>query len=120
MTNIQNELTYFDAELTESELHKMVKLATINDYIDDCLDNYIVDEEANRNNNTYEEDLSSLSQTNLILENVVNLQDLIFQERDTVPFEFSFNTSETSVEKNVNMNFNSEDLVDSVLNVDFD
>ncbi|CAG8795774.1 8991_t:CDS:1, partial [Racocetra persica] len=94
----------------------MVKLATIDNYIDDRLDNYIVDEEANRNNDTYEEDLSLLSQTNLILEDVVNLRDLVFQERDTVPFEFSFNTSETSVEENINMNFNPKDLVDSVLN----
>ncbi|CAG8844552.1 36229_t:CDS:1, partial [Racocetra persica] len=40
-------------------------------------------EEANRNNDTYEGDLSLLSQTNLILEDVVNLRDPVFQERDT-------------------------------------
>ncbi|CAG8755656.1 6434_t:CDS:2 [Cetraspora pellucida] len=82
--------------MTKSELHEMVKFTIIDDYIDNCLNNYIVDEEVNRNNNTYEEDLSSLLQTNLILEDV------------------------TSVEENVNMNFNSENLVDSVLNVNFD
>ncbi|CAG8731031.1 14460_t:CDS:2 [Racocetra persica] len=82
--------------MTKSELREMVKLATIDDYIDDRLDNYIVDEEANRNNDIYEGDLSLLSQTNLILEDI------------------------TSVEENVNMNFNPKDLVDSVLNVDLD
>ncbi|CAG8827332.1 35513_t:CDS:1, partial [Gigaspora margarita] len=56
MTNIRDELTYFDAKLTEFELHKMVKLETINNNIDNCLDDHIVDE-VNENNNIFERDL---------------------------------------------------------------
>ncbi|CAG8707009.1 24345_t:CDS:2, partial [Gigaspora margarita] len=62
-----DELTYFDAELTKSEFREMVKLATIDNDIDDCLDDHIVDE-VNENNNTYEGNLSLLFQNNLILE----------------------------------------------------
>ncbi|CAG8795456.1 31458_t:CDS:2, partial [Gigaspora margarita] len=75
-----DELTYFGTELTKSELCEMVKLATIDDHIVD---------KVNENNNTYEGDLKDF----------VNLRDPVFQERDNIPFEFSFNTSETSVEE---------------------
>ncbi|CAG8828909.1 3669_t:CDS:1, partial [Gigaspora margarita] len=73
--------------LTEFELREIVKLATIDNDIDDCLDYNIVDE-VNENNNTYEGDLSLLFQNNLILEDFVNFRDPVFQERDNVPFEF--------------------------------
>ncbi|CAG8621115.1 20191_t:CDS:1, partial [Cetraspora pellucida] len=46
--------------------------------------------------------------------------DLVLQERDNIIFEFSFNTSETSIKENDNMNFNPEDLFDSVLNIKLD
>lgn len=74
--NIRSELPYFDAELTESELREMVKIATIDDYILD------EDEIGENNDDIYEESSNTLSQNYIILEDVVNLQDPIFQDRE--------------------------------------
>lgn len=118
MANIRSELTYFDVELTESELREMVKIATIDDYITD-------EEKLSENNdNTYEESSDSLSQTNIILEDIVNLRDPIFQDREIIPFEFSANIADSSIEDgieaDIDMDFNPEDLVDTVLSVELE
>ncbi|CAG8796348.1 3871_t:CDS:2, partial [Cetraspora pellucida] len=74
--NIQSELTYFDAKLTESKLCEMVNIATIDD-------NIINKEELSRNNDdAYKKSSNSLFQTNILLEDFVNLQDPIFQDRE--------------------------------------
>ncbi|CAG8831336.1 32513_t:CDS:1, partial [Racocetra persica] len=106
------ELTYFNTELTESELREMVKIATIDDYITD------EEELSGNNDDAYEESPNSLSQTNIILEDFVNLRDPIFQDREVTQFEFSTEIADFNIEGDIDMDFNPEDLVDTVLSVE--
>ncbi|CAG8708240.1 1014_t:CDS:2 [Cetraspora pellucida] len=109
MANIRNKLTYFDTELTESELREMIKIATIDDYITN-------EKELSENNeDAYEEIPNLLSQTNIILEDFVNLRDPIFQDREITQFEFFTEIADSNIEDNIDTNFNPEELVDMVL-----
>ncbi|CAG8796077.1 32142_t:CDS:2 [Gigaspora margarita] len=95
IANIQSELTCFDAKLTEFELYEMVKIATIDDYIAD-------EEEICRNNDsdnidTYEESSNLLCQT-IILKDIVNLWDPVFQDREVTQFEFFTNIADTNID----------------------
>ncbi|CAG8712909.1 21804_t:CDS:2, partial [Racocetra persica] len=56
------------------------------------------------NNSIYNDDL--LTQTDLILEESVNLKDPVFQEEDFIPCEFS--TSDTSDKGNNNVESSSD------------
>ncbi|CAG8640771.1 13512_t:CDS:2 [Gigaspora margarita] len=105
MANIQSELTYFDAELTEFELCKMVKIATIDDYITD--EKAICGNNDSDNIDAYEEN-SNLSCQTIILEDI-----------RSHTFEFSANIADTNinVEDDVSMDYNPEDLVDTVLEI---
>ncbi|CAG8733843.1 36294_t:CDS:1, partial [Gigaspora margarita] len=94
MANIQCELTYFDAELTEFELCEIVKIATIDDYITDkeeileIIIAIIL---------IYEESSNLLCQT-IILEDIVNLRDPVFQDKKVTQFEFSTNIADTNID----------------------
>ncbi|CAG8659248.1 4909_t:CDS:1, partial [Scutellospora calospora] len=91
----------------------------VDDYINNSLDNYVVDkEETSKNCNTFNKGLGLLTQNNLILDDIVNLQDTVFQEKEALSFELSINAVDTSVEDDINMNFDPEDLVDIVLNTE--
>ncbi|CAG8813612.1 2087_t:CDS:1, partial [Dentiscutata erythropus] len=67
-------------------------------------------------------DNETLSQTNLVLEETVNLKDPIFQERDIELYENLIYSSNHSIESSnsINMDFNPENLVDSILNTELD
>ncbi|CAG8813679.1 24037_t:CDS:1, partial [Dentiscutata erythropus] len=67
-------------------------------------------------------DNETLSQTNLVLEKTVNLRDPIFQERDIEPYENLIHSSNHSIESSnsINIDFNLENLVDSILNTELD
>ncbi|CAG8492071.1 4161_t:CDS:1, partial [Gigaspora rosea] len=103
-------------KLTKSELHKIVKIATSNDYILDK------NEIGKNNDNLYKESSNTLSQNYIILEDIVNLQNPVFQDREIVQFEFSTNIADTtnSIEDNIDMNFNSKNLVDTVLSAELE
>ncbi|CAG8735805.1 22153_t:CDS:1, partial [Racocetra persica] len=89
-------------------------LASINNFIEEEKD----EENKSENNNIYDDDL--LTCANLILEETVNLKDLIFQDRDFIPYEASLNTpgdtSNNNSESNTNIDFNPKSLVDMILN----
>ncbi|CAG8461611.1 10539_t:CDS:2 [Racocetra persica] len=107
LENIEN-LTLI--KLSESELRDMVNLISINNFIDN--------EEINKSINTIYNSQNVLTHTNLILEDIVNLRDLIFQDRDIVSYEIS-NNNPSNNNKNIivgNMNFSPENLVDTILN----
>ena len=112
MTNIRNELVYYGKELKESELHEAVNISAIGNIIS-------LNEEDNNNNNcrlTFNEDL--LANTNLVLEDLVNLRDPIFQDGENGLRE-ELNIPNID-EENINMDFDSVNLVDDILNVEMD
>ncbi|CAG8533755.1 5171_t:CDS:2, partial [Cetraspora pellucida] len=116
-SSIKNRSYHLSELLTELELCKIIRFVTIDDYINDSLDNYIVNEkETSKNCDIFNEDLGLLTQNSLILDDIVNLWNLVFQEKETLSFELSINAVNTSVKDDINMNFDPEDLVDIVLN----
>ncbi|CAG8581219.1 30037_t:CDS:1, partial [Racocetra persica] len=74
------------------------------------------------NDDMYEESSNSLSLNYIILEDVVNLQDPIFQDREIAQFEFSTDIADMtdSIEDNIDMDFNPEDLVDTILSAELE
>jgi hypothetical protein len=72
MTNIRNELVYYDKELKKSELRKAVNILAIGNIIS-------LDDEEEQNNNNFELSFNEdLLGSTLVLEDFVNLQDPIF------------------------------------------
>ncbi|CAG8521059.1 4009_t:CDS:2, partial [Scutellospora calospora] len=58
-------------------------------------------EEENDDNNTYDIDQNSSIRTTLILEDIINLRDPIFQERDTILSEVLIISNNTVEETNL-------------------
>ena len=112
MINIRNELVYYGKELKESELREAVNISAIGNIIS-------LNKEDNNNNNyklTFNEDL--LANTNLVLKDFVNLRNPIFQDEENGLRE-ELNIPNID-EENINMDFDSVNLVDDILNVEMD
>ncbi|CAG8759813.1 11010_t:CDS:2, partial [Gigaspora margarita] len=58
--------------------------------------------------------ITSEELTNIILEDFVNLRDPIFRDRKVTQFEFSTEIAESNIEDNIDMDFNPEDLFNTV------
>ncbi|CAG8681070.1 25868_t:CDS:1, partial [Racocetra persica] len=75
-------------------------------------------EEENDDNDTYDINQNSSIRTTLILKDIVNLRDPIFQEKDTALSEVLI-VSNNTVEE-TNLDFDLECLVDNILNNELD
>ncbi|CAG8647212.1 6086_t:CDS:1, partial [Scutellospora calospora] len=82
-------------------------------YIDD-------DEKADESINLFDNNQNFSTGTNLILEDIINLRDPIFQDDNIIPNEISNNNLSNNVEDSINIDFNPENLVNTVLNNELD
>ncbi|CAG8727008.1 24690_t:CDS:1, partial [Racocetra persica] len=89
------------------ELCEMVKIATIDDYVTG------EEELSGNNDNTYEESSNSLSQTTIILEDIVNLRNPVFQDREIISFESPTDIADSNIEGDIDLDFSPEDLVNT-------
>ncbi|CAG8796162.1 22597_t:CDS:2, partial [Gigaspora rosea] len=109
-------------EINEVELFLTKTFRPLNDG-KDCNDrDYIKDEEEisrNKENiDAYEESSNSSCQT-MILEDIVNLRDPVFQDREVTQFEFlpMFADTNTNIEDGVSMYFNPETVLSVELEI---
>ncbi|CAG8713995.1 3122_t:CDS:2 [Racocetra persica] len=77
------------------------------------------EEKANKSVNIFNCTSNSSVRTNLILEDIVNLQDPIFQERDIL-YETSNDNLNNNIENSINIDLNPEELIDTILNNELD